>query len=163
MDNTLQIHQMLTDSIFEVFEKMFYIFLEPADEEAGTHHWRSSIYFSGPFKGEMAALFSPPLAEIMVQNMLNVEREQIAESLTGDCLKEAMNMICGNFLQKFDPSSVFDLSIPYFTSVAVGEPPPSLLTCPAALRLNFAAGAGGWLELIVRTRQNPRGEANWVI
>jgi hypothetical protein len=34
--------------------------------------------------------------------------------LIEDCTKEAVNMIGGNFLQKYDSSKVFDLSIPVF-------------------------------------------------
>lgn len=160
MGNTLMMHQKLMDSIFEVFEKMFYIFLEPADKEAGTYNWRSSINFSGAFNGEMAALFSQTLAEVMVQNMLNIEREKIDESLIGDCLKEATNMICGNFLQKVDPALVFDLSLPAFTDITAAELTPSFLANPTTVRLNFTAGTGEWLELIVKTQQNQLDEAN---
>ena len=160
MDNTVMIHRKLTGSIFEVFEKMFYIFLEPAEQEAGvgagTYRWRSAISFSGAVQGEMAALFSQPLAELMVRNMLNDEGDQVADDLLSDCLKEAINMICGNFLQKVNPAMVFDLSLPSVASLTAGEP----LGGPVAWRLNFTAGAGEWLELIMRTRDNPGREAD---
>ncbi|MBW2631885.1 MAG: hypothetical protein JRC90_09020 [Deltaproteobacteria bacterium] len=40
-----------------------------------------------------------------------------------DCSKEAVNMICGNFLGKLDSTEVFNLSIPIFNP---GRSEPSL-------------------------------------
>jgi len=116
MDNMLKIQQALTDSIFEVFEKMFYVFLEPADGPDGAYHYRAGINFSGPLRGEVTAVFSRPLAEVMLKNMLNIGDNEINEGLMEDCLKESLNMICGNFLSKHDSTQVFDLSIPTYAS-----------------------------------------------
>lgn len=116
MDNMLKIRQALTSSIFEVFERMFYVFLEPADSPDGEYHYRAGINFSGPLRGELTAVFSRPLAEAMLKNMLNVGEDEINEKLREDCLKESLNMICGNFLSKYDSGQVFDLSIPTYSS-----------------------------------------------
>jgi len=102
-------------SIFEVFEKMFYIFLEPLDDENNEYDMEAAISFEGSLSGEIRILLSREIAETMIQNMLNIEEDKITEHDMEDCLKEAVNMICGNFLSKFDSTKVFNLSIPVFS------------------------------------------------
>jgi CheY-specific phosphatase CheX len=99
-------------SIFEVFEKMFYVFLEAAEKSNWERRYVVSITFKGPVKGKMRAFFSQGLSEVMAQNMLNLEKDEITEALREDCLRESVNMICGNFLRNYDSSRVFDLSLP---------------------------------------------------
>ncbi len=142
MDDTLKIRRLLMDSIFEVFEKMFYLFLEPLDGEAGEYRYEASINFHGPYKGELAALFSRPLAQAMVENMLSIEETEIREELLEDCLKESVNMICGNFLRKFDASKVFDLSMPVFISCGPETGRSAASFAGPVLTLNFAGGQG---------------------
>jgi CheY-specific phosphatase CheX len=101
------------NAIFEVFEKMFFVFLEPLDEDV-KYEMVTSIKFSGPVTGEMYVFFTRGVAETMVQNMLGVDLSGVTDKLIEDCTKEAVNMISGNFLQKYDSSKVFDLSIPVF-------------------------------------------------
>jgi CheY-specific phosphatase CheX len=113
MANTKKIQELLMNAIFEVFEKMFFVFLEPLDEEVN-FDMITSINFTGPIKGEMHVYFTRAVAETMVQNMLSVDARGITDKLIEDCTKEAVNMISGNFLQKYDTSNVFDLSIPVF-------------------------------------------------
>jgi CheY-specific phosphatase CheX len=113
MENTKKIQDLLMNAIFEVFEKMFFVFLEPLDEEV-KYEMITSINFSGPVNGEIHIFFTRGVAETMVQNMLGVEESGITDKLIEDCAKEAVNMVSGNFLQKYDSSKVFDLSIPVF-------------------------------------------------
>ena len=141
MDDMLKMRQTLTSAIFEVFEKMFYVFLEPAERPDGEYLYRVGINFSGPRKGELTALFSHPLAEMMMKNMLNVDGDEMNEPLKEDCLKESVNMICGNFLSKYDSGQVFNLSLPAHTSgkqevgVTAGRD-------REALHLDFLSGQG---------------------
>jgi CheY-specific phosphatase CheX len=141
MDNMLKIRQTLTNSIFEVFERMFYVFLEPAESPDGEYHYRAGINFSGPITGELTAVFSRPLTEVMLKNMLNIGDSEINERLMEDCLKESVNMICGNFLGKYDSGQVFDLSIPTYASgrQAAGE---TTENASEALTLDFWGGQG---------------------
>ncbi len=115
MENTKKIQDLLMNAIFEVFEKMFFVFLEPLDEDV-KYEMIASINFTGPIKGQIDVLFTRNLASAMVQNMLGVDEEGVTPQLIEDCTKEAVNMIGGNFLQKYDASKVFDLSIPVFKS-----------------------------------------------
>ena len=113
MGNTKKIQEQLMNAIFEVFEKMFFVFLEPLDE-AVKYDMVTSINFKGPISGNIHVFFTRGVAETMVQNMLSVDVSGVTEKLIEDCTKEAVNMISGNFLQKYDSSKVFDLSIPVF-------------------------------------------------
>jgi CheY-specific phosphatase CheX len=74
----------------------------------------TSIKFSGPINGEISIFFTRGIAETMVQNMLSIDLPGVTEKLIEDCARESVNMIGGNFLQKYDSSKVFDLSIPLF-------------------------------------------------
>lgn len=149
MENILKVRQTLMNSIFEVFERMFYVFLEPAESRPnGEHSYRAAISFSGPLMGELRAFFSRPLAEAMLRNMLNVGGNEINERLMSDCLKEAVNMICGNFLGKHDSGQVFDLSIPtYDSGLQVDD--IKAATDFGALRLDFSGGEGSLIMVMM--------------
>ncbi len=113
MVNTKKIQEMLMNSIFDVFEKMFFVFLEPYDEDI-QYDLMTSIQFSGPMKGEIRTYLSRGIASLMVQNMLGLEPKEVTDNKMEDCAKEALNMIAGNFLNKLEPKEVFDLSIPAY-------------------------------------------------
>jgi CheY-specific phosphatase CheX len=132
MENTKKIQDLLMNAIFEVFEKMFFVFLEPLDEEV-QYEMVTSIKFSGPVSGEIHVFFTHGVAETMVQNMLGIDLPELTDELIEDCTKEAVNMIGGNFLQKYDSSKVFDLSIPIFERKA-----------GVFAQLDKAAGKGVW-------------------
>ena len=112
MGNTKKIQEMLMNSIFDVFEKMFFVFLEPCDEEI-KYDLIASIEFSGPVKGNIRAYLSTGIANSMVENMLGLEGAEIKDKTREDCAKESLNMIAGSFVHKLDAGRVFDLSIPF--------------------------------------------------
>jgi len=141
------VKEMAMMSIFEVFEKMYYIFLEPRDSacvEEG--RWAVEIRFSGALRGEMHAYYAEPLAETMIGNALNIDKEEITVQIREDCLKECINMICGSFLQRYEPDKSLQLSIPLFMGKAsvprVGE-------IPDAIQLAFEAD-GVPLDAIIK-------------
>ena len=113
MANMKKIQETLMNSIFEVFEKMFFVFLEPIDDDI-QYDMVTSINFNGPMKGEIKAYLSNGVASIMVQNMLGMEPTEVTDKAMEDCAKEALNMIAGSFLNKVDAKQVFDLSIPVY-------------------------------------------------
>ncbi len=113
MVNMKKIQEILMNSIFEVFEKMFFVFLEPFDDDI-QYDMVTSIHFNGPMKGEIKAYLSKGVASIMVQNMLGMEPHDVTDKTMEDCAKEALNMIAGSFLNKVDATQVFDLSIPEY-------------------------------------------------
>ncbi len=113
MDNMKKTQEVLMNSIFEVFEKMFFVFLEPLEEDI-QYDMIASIRFSGPMRGEIKAYLSRGVASIMVENMLGMDPKEVTDKTMEDCAKEALNMIAGNFLNKLDTKKVFDLSIPAY-------------------------------------------------
>lgn len=110
-----KIEEMMRLSIFEVFEKMFFIPLEPLSIEYDGYEMESSIKFSNHLSGELRLLVSLEIVKAMVENMLGMMADEITEQHMRDCSSEAVNMICGNFLSKLDEVSAFNLSIPSFS------------------------------------------------
>jgi len=115
-----EMNEAMRAAIFDVFERMYYVFFEPFHDEYAEYTMGSSIKFDGPLRGELMILVSEELAKVMVQNLLGIEGEDIKEQDIEDCVKEAANMICGDFLSRLDQTKVFDLSIPLFIRLPGG-------------------------------------------
>ena len=109
-----EVKETMRAAIFDVFEKMFYVFLEPVGDECSDYDIGAVIQYSGAQKGELKILASEGLAKSMVQNLLGLKEEEITDKDIEDCIKEAANMICGNYLGRLDQTKVFDLTIPSF-------------------------------------------------
>jgi CheY-specific phosphatase CheX len=146
-----KIEEMLTTAIFEVFEKMFFVFTEPLRGDGGVYDMKSSISFIGPAKGEMQILFSRGIAETMVENMLGLEGAEITSRIMEDCVKESLNIICGNFVRKLDPEKGFHLSIPIY-EIITGNSQDNQEKQPGEIRLTFAAETGN-MEIILTTAE----------
>jgi CheY-specific phosphatase CheX len=99
---------------------MFFLFLERSGGKRIEYQWLVSISFSGEKKGYLKVYFSEGITGMMVQNMLNVPESEVTQRLREDCMKESVNMICGDFLRNFDPARVFDLSLPVVENGAGG-------------------------------------------
>jgi hypothetical protein len=107
-----EIEQQLVKAIFDVFEKMYYLYLEPLNGEEIVHAWQASIGFKGILNGRFEALFSEEIATAMVENSLVLDGEEVTDALREDCLKECVNMICGSFLRLVDSDRIAHLSLP---------------------------------------------------
>lgn len=118
MESIKKIQSSLMGSIFEVFEKMYYIFSEPLKSPGENYHLKSTINFSGSANGEIQIYLTKDIAETMVKNMLNIQQDEVNLPILADCVKESLNMICGNFLRKLDPEKVYNLSIPTFDLIS---------------------------------------------
>ena len=115
MEVTEKIRKAILEATFDVFEKMFFIFLEPSEDASGEYDMETCIRFRGGYlSGSMRMLFTKSLAEGMTRNLLNLDAAP-SEQQTTDCAKEAVNMVCGNFLSILEGKKVFDLSIPEFS------------------------------------------------
>jgi CheY-specific phosphatase CheX len=107
-----RIEQNLVKAIFDVFEKMYYLYLEPPAGDGGDLKWTASIGFSGVVSGRFEARFSEAIASAMVENSLVLDPSQVTDELREDCLKECVNMICGSFLRLVDSDRIAHLTIP---------------------------------------------------
>jgi CheY-specific phosphatase CheX len=112
MEATQTIKKILTTSTFDVFEKMFFIFLEMSGTEMQQHDLVTSIRFTGPIGGEIRLYFSDSLVLAMVENMLSVSPSDVTPAMREDCAKEAVNMIGGQFLRTLDSTKVFHMEVP---------------------------------------------------
>ncbi|MHB8770913.1 MAG: chemotaxis protein CheX [Syntrophales bacterium] len=121
METTQTIRKALTTSTFDVFEKMFFIFLELSDKGGPRYDLMTSIGFTGPCAGEINLGFSESLARSMVENMLGLKREEITRAMMEDCAKEAVNMIGGQFLRTLDATKVFNMTMPVCSTDTVAE------------------------------------------
>ena len=63
-----EVKERMMAAIFEVFEKMFYVFLEPVGDDCSEYDMGAAIQFSGAQKGELKILASEGLAKSMVQH-----------------------------------------------------------------------------------------------
>ncbi|HET6461666.1 MAG TPA: chemotaxis protein CheX [Syntrophales bacterium] len=107
--------EIMMAAIFDVVEKMFYVFLEPVADEYSDYAMEAAVQFKGDVKGEISILVSEALAENMVRNFLGLAQGQMTRDDVEDCMKEVANMVCGNFLGRLDRTKVFDLSMPSFS------------------------------------------------
>jgi len=127
-----EMKEIMMAAIFDVVEKMFYVFLEPVGDEYSDYAMEAAIQFGGDLKGEISILLSDGLAENMVRNFLGLAKGQMTRDDIEDCVKEVANMICGNFLGRLDRTKMFDLSTPSFS-----RPPRKTGTKGESCRLYF--------------------------
>jgi CheY-specific phosphatase CheX len=107
------LRQNLMKAVFEVFEKMYYIYLEPVENEAAGKDFSAvEISFSGTIEGSIVARYSPDLSMLMAENALGMDSQEISDQLLADCRKECLNMFCGNFLQKHNADKLFHMTLP---------------------------------------------------
>lgn len=141
------VREFIMLSVFEVFEKMYYIFLEPRDDEPSDEEKLFvQIRFSGDWHGEIQAYYSEVLARAMIENALGLDKEDVTEQILEDCLKESLNMICGSFLQKYEQEKVLQLSIPRYRG-ATSTPRPGDIG--EGVWISFE-GSGSMMDVIVR-------------
>lgn len=116
-ENTEKIMEMMKTSISEVFGKMFFIFLEPLDNEYVEADMEAAVSFDGTISGRVSILLSRKVVGAMIKNMLGLGEGKFTMQDMEDCSKEAVNMVCGNLLSKFDSSERFQMYVPVFREV----------------------------------------------
>jgi CheY-specific phosphatase CheX len=137
MDGNEKLRQNLMRAVFEVFEKMYYIFLEPVEKEVARKDFSAvEIGFSGDISGRIIARFPHELSMIMAENALGMDDKEISEQILADCRKECLNMLCGNFLQKHDADKLFQMTLPKVVDGKGGSEPDGRIQIQK-LDLNF--------------------------
>ncbi len=109
-----------TNSIFEVMETMFYFTVEEKKNTVpdlsalldAKNSRACKITFSGKQSGAMYLLLPRNVLDVMTRNFLGENEDNLPEEMTDGTLKEALNMIAGSALTKFDEESYMGLGIP---------------------------------------------------
>lgn len=113
MEQKKILRQNLMKAVFEVFEKMYYIYLEPIEGEVVGKDFSSvEIGFSGDVEGSIIARFPRELSMMMAANALGMDEEEMSDQILADCRNESLNMLCGNFLQKQNADKLFHMTLP---------------------------------------------------
>ncbi len=106
----------------EVFETMFFTFLEPIDELPGPDAFacdddyiQADISYHGPHAARFAVYLPRRLATNITMNFLGADEEDINDEQMLDTAKETANMAVGSLLGKIDPAGESKLHIPEAT------------------------------------------------
>ncbi|MBN1828936.1 MAG: chemotaxis protein CheX [Deltaproteobacteria bacterium] len=135
--------EKVKNSTSEVFEKMFYLYIEENEETVQPFVIASSIRFAGPWAGSVTMQFTDDLIQAMVRNMLGIEDGAVGQQERADCAREAVNMVCGNFLANLEGTDHFDLGIPQIV------PQPDERSALTATERLFFKTDGGCLRVIL--------------
>ncbi|MCX7634488.1 MAG: chemotaxis protein CheX [Syntrophales bacterium] len=153
----VKLRNMLIGAVNEVFEKMYFIFLEVMENaEICGEALQVAVSFSEPGTGRITGSFPPALAEEMVSNALGLKTAEITDQIQRDCLKECMNMVGGAFLQRLYPEAIFRMSLPFFPMEKPTGPAGS--ASGENIRVAFDAGhkTGLVMELAISAIQSPQ-------
>lgn len=104
----------------KLFERMFFLPLEPIIEPQRKKQplykspivYKGEIGFHGKNSGRLKLYLPCDLADIMVQNFLDLDDGETKESQTVDMINELCNMICGNLFFQLDQKAAWDLTLP---------------------------------------------------
>ncbi|MEW6184199.1 MAG: chemotaxis protein CheX [Thermodesulfobacteriota bacterium] len=134
-----EIRGAVVAAALNIFETMFFIFLDPLEsgsmtgppvmattdpppESSASDSWiiKSEISFSGMPSGRLLILFPYDLGQLMTKNFLGFE-DEVNEAQIFDMGSELSNMVCGNVFSLLDKKSVFSLGSPKTEKVPFEE------------------------------------------
>ncbi len=99
-----QIFQTMRQVIFEIFGDMFFMFPEEYDEEVEfPPNWiKYKINVANEKDFFLNFYFTPGQAKLMAENFLGEEAENISNIIIDETLKEAVNVLGGNLLNRIE-------------------------------------------------------------
>jgi hypothetical protein len=120
--NERSIRDALHDAVFEVLEKMFFIYA--TEEDAGDSGAQEpalvvELSFDGDPPGVFRLLLPRVAAAGFAADFLGEEADSLTAREIGEVAKELANMICGAMLSRIESRASFRLSTP---SLVAGEP-----------------------------------------
>lgn len=132
-------------AVSNVFETMFFVFLEPLDPEgeervpptADAQWLQCTLGFRGPVQGRLRLGLPYALACELATNFLGLETEA-SEAQAVDMVQELSNMVCGNLFSIYDKRQVTVLDLPSAVLLR-GDPGRAEPRPPESLRLDFRA------------------------
>ncbi|MEW6595581.1 MAG: chemotaxis protein CheX [Thermodesulfobacteriota bacterium] len=144
MDTKLR--QIIYETLSEVFETMYFTFLEPlfetpAQEElaAADGYYEASITFQGGKSGCLRFYLPQSLARGITVNFLGVDEVDVNEAQILDTVKETANMAVGSLLGRIDPDGTMKLGLPQ-SRVASAFSSADLLAKPGLFLFNTEHG-----------------------
>ena len=127
MDENLK--NKVYETMSEVFETMFFTFLEPMFEIPPEEEWNTddsyieaSINYEGEMSGSFRFFFPKRLARQITLNFLGVEKSELDERQIADTVGETANMTVGSLLGKLDPQGSCKLGMPKTTVIEKFSP-----------------------------------------
>jgi len=109
----------LNAAAIEVFGTMYYTPVELLPDLPGQDSWhvenqyvKTAIGYSGPLRASMCFYFPRSLAVSIAGGFLGIDEEAISDPQLIDTMREAANMIVGNFLGRIDSAGACTLGIP---------------------------------------------------
>ena len=143
MDQDLR--RIIFETFSEVFETMFFTFLEPLEEAPGKEELacgrfiEAKISYSGGSKGSFLFYFPWELGRNITVNFLGVDEDGVQEGQITDTAAETANMAIGGLLGKLDPEGKALLAIPQ-ARVLTDFSPETLLGAPGLCMFNTEFG-----------------------
>ncbi len=117
MDTNLR--QTICETLSEVFETMYFTFLEPLFETpppeeivADDGYYEATITFQGVKSGTLSFYLPKNLARGITVNFLGVDEVDVNEAQVLDTVKETANMAVGSLLGRIDPGGATKLGLP---------------------------------------------------
>jgi len=116
MDEDLR--RVILTTFSEVFETMFFTFLEPIEEAPGKEELcrgkfiEATIDYSGGCQGRFLFYFPWELGKNITVNFLGVDEDGVQGGQIMDTAAETANMAIGGLLGKLDPGGKAALAIP---------------------------------------------------
>ena len=130
MDEDLR--RVIFATFSEVFETMFFTFLEPLEEAPGKEEVASgrfieaTIGYSGGSNGSFRFYFPWELGKNITVNFLGVDEEDVQDGQIKDTAAETANMAIGSLLGKLDTEGKASLAIPQSRVLTEFSPDPLL-------------------------------------
>ncbi|MBW1991615.1 MAG: chemotaxis protein CheX [Deltaproteobacteria bacterium] len=115
----------LKAAIFEVLETMFFLFpesLEEVGEESTGEALRAWVPVTGSRSYHAGLTVPMPLAQKMAANFLGCREEEVTSQEMEDIVREAANMVTGNFLSREQVPGAFRPEAPRSERIAGGAP-----------------------------------------
>jgi hypothetical protein len=130
-----QLKPAIRKAIFEVFERMFFIFPEePDDPLPAVALWRKiAIMMAGTENLTLTCFFPYRLGVRLTENYLGMGADEVTEQLIEETIKEAVNVVAGNFLAYAGRENV--LGLPVMAPPGAGDDPIQLTRNPGTLAL----------------------------